>query len=56
MSIDKQTATRRLKNRWLEQVELFPTMRDEIPLKPYISQNVRHVMVHDLLQDYNNTN
>ena len=58
MQLDKQTATRRLTNRWLEQVECFPTMRKDVPLKKYLSANLPFIMGSplglDALKDYNN--
>jgi hypothetical protein len=53
MSCDRATAKRRLTNRWLEQTELYPTMRQTIPLALYIRQNIGHVMKNDSLLDYN---
>lgn len=50
--IDRQTAVRRLTNRYNEQCELFPRTR-EIPLKLYIRRNVSHVMREGLLESYN---
>jgi hypothetical protein len=52
MSIDKQTAVRRLTNRWREQCELYPTMREEIPLALYVRRNLPGVMRDGLLADY----
>jgi hypothetical protein len=49
---DRATAKRRLTNRWLEQVELYPLMRREIPLALYIRANIRAVLRYDLLKDY----
>lgn len=54
MRCDHATAVRRLTNRWNEQVKLYPTMRDKVPLSLYIRRNVRHVMAHDSLADYMN--
>lgn len=44
MHLDKHTARRRLTNRWHEQVRLFPTMREDVPLRLYVSANLRSVM------------
>lgn len=52
MTTDRQTATRRLANRWREQVDLFPDMRTDIPLALYIRRNIATVMRNDLLIDY----
>jgi len=52
MGCNRNTAAMRLTNRWHEQVLLFPTMRDDIPLSNYIRANVGHVMKHDLLKEY----
>lgn len=54
MQIDRQTAVRRLTNRWLEQVEAFPAMRHEIPLALYVRRNLQAVMKGGLLRDYAN--
>ena len=48
----KREATKRLANRWLEQVDLFPAMRDKIPLALYISRNIAAVRRNDLLKEY----
>ena len=53
MPIDRQTAVRRLTNRYREQSDLFPTMRDSVPLALYIRRNVGHVMREGLLESYN---
>ena len=44
MKLDRATATRRLTNRWLEQVEMFPSMREDVPLKKYIRANLPSVL------------
>lgn len=44
MQLDRQTAIRRLVNRWYEQCEMFPRMRDEIPLSVYVRTNLPHVL------------
>lgn len=57
--IDRQTAIRRLTNRWHEQVEHFPLMRHEIPLDLYIRANLGAVLkseLEDPLADYANRN
>ena len=52
---NRATATQRLTKRWREQCELFPLMRDSIPLEIYIRANVAHVMKNNLLQTYDKT-
>lgn len=54
MVIDRATARRRLTNRWLEQVERYPLMREEIPLALYIQRNIHTVMQNGALADYAN--
>jgi hypothetical protein len=58
MQIDRQTAIRRLTNRWIEQCEFYPTMRDAIPLKVYLRANLPFVLGSplglDVLAQYNN--
>ena len=49
--IDRKTATRRLINRWMREVKRVPGTRD-IPLKSYITRNVRTVQEFDLLKEY----
>ena len=50
--ISRDEAERRLTARWHEQCTLFPTMRDDIPLKRYLEVNAPIVMIFDQLQDY----
>lgn len=52
MSIDCETAKRRLTNRWHEQCERFPTMRNEITLERYVQVNLAYVMRYGLLSSY----
>ena len=52
MTCDKSTATRRLTNRWNEQCEQFPIMRNEIPLELYLTRNLARVMLYNLLERY----
>ncbi len=52
MKCDRQTAIRRLTNRWHEQAEKFPTMRQDTPLDMYVAMNYRTVMADDMLKDY----
>lgn len=40
----KREAIRRLTNRWNEQVEKYPLMRDDIPLALYLRRNLPHVL------------
>lgn len=50
--IDEATARRRLERRWLEQVELYPRMRETAPLALYIRRNLRVTMRDGLLAGY----
>lgn len=50
--LDRETAVRRLTNRWLEQCELFPLMREDIPLKRWIAVNIAFCRRHELLKEY----
>lgn len=43
-TIDKATAVRRLTNRWHEQCERWPTLRERIPLALYIQRNIQAVL------------
>ena len=52
MPCDKETATRRLTNRWNDQTLQFPVMRKDVPLDLYIRRNLRTVMRDDLLKAY----
>jgi hypothetical protein len=54
MTCDKQTAKRRLTNRYSEQCRLFPITR-AIPLHRYIRRNIADVMRDDLLKEYGAT-
>lgn len=44
MQLDKATASRRLTNRWHEQVRTYPTMRDGVPLALYVRVNLPSIM------------
>ena len=50
--ISYSAARRRLYNRWLEQVELYPAMQHDIPLAFYISAHVKDVAWNGLLEGY----
>lgn len=50
--LDKLTTIRRLTNRWNEQVEKFPRMRDDVPLALYIERNFKGVRDNELFADY----
>ena len=52
MPISKDEALIRLTARWLEQCEMFPMMREEIPLHSYVRANLPHVMKNGLLAEY----
>ncbi len=54
MTCDRQTAKRRLRNRYAEQCDLFPATH-KIPLAVYIRRNIADVMRDDLLKDYGAT-
>lgn len=51
-AITRKEAIKRLTNRWHEQCELFPTMRERIPLALYIRANVATVMRNGYGADY----
>ena len=55
MSISKEEALVRLTARWLEQCDMFPMMREEIPLHAYVRENLPHVMKNGLLAEYSHT-
>jgi hypothetical protein len=42
--IDRITAIRRLTNRYNEQCDVWPTLRERIPLKLYIERNILAVL------------
>jgi hypothetical protein len=50
--IPYETAVRRLTNRWNEQVERYPLMRQQIPLMSYIRANAWNVMRYGQLEKY----
>ena len=50
--IDKETALRRLRNRWNELGDRFPTFRGDIPWATYMHANLRFCMRHGLLETY----
>lgn len=50
--MSKTEAVKRLTNRWNEQVRMFPTMQQDIPLSLYVSANLQSVMRGNLLNDY----
>ena len=52
MPCDKETATRRLTNRWNDQTMQVPVMRKDVPLDLYIRRNLRTVMRDNLLCEY----
>jgi hypothetical protein len=52
MPISRALAETRLRKRYYQQATTFPTMWKELPLDIYIRTNVRRVMEHDLLADY----
>ena len=55
MPITKEEALVRLTARWLDQCEIFPMMREEIPLHLYVRENLPHVMKNGLLAEYSHT-
>jgi len=50
--IARKIAQARLEARWREQAELFPTMRQELPIERFVAVNIEYVMRHDVLQKY----
>ena len=52
MPIDRETAVRRLTNRYNEQCERFPTMQNDISLELWLSRNLAYVQKGDLLKQY----
>jgi hypothetical protein len=54
--VNKAEALNRLTNRYNEQVERYPLMRDNIPLALYIRRNIKQVMRNGTLASYSTTN
>ncbi len=52
MTISRPLAETRLRKRYREQIEKFPTMAKDLPLDTYIRANVQRVMEHGFLADY----
>lgn len=50
--LDHATTIRRLTNRWNDQAEKYPRMRDEVPLELYIKRNYHGVRDNDLFVSY----
>jgi hypothetical protein len=50
--ISRALAKTRLRKRWKEQVDRYPTMANDIPLDTYIAANWRRVAENDFLADY----
>lgn len=51
--MDRQTAVRRLTNRWHEQCEKYPLMRECISLALYVRRNLPAMLkLEDALRDY----
>lgn len=50
--LTKSEATERLVNRWNEQTERFPLMRNEITLALYIARNIKIARENDQLANY----
>jgi hypothetical protein len=51
-AISEETAIRRLTNRWHEQADKYPAMRQKLPLWNYIRANLYSVRKRALLKDY----
>ena len=52
MTISRALAETRLRKRWKQQVDIYPAMKNEIPLDRYVAANWRHVSENGLLADY----
>jgi hypothetical protein len=50
--ISRAEAIKRLTNRWQDQVDKFPRMREDVPLELYIRRNIRAVRVFGGLEKY----
>lgn len=52
MQISRALAETRLRKRWKEQAETFPTFAHDIPLDLYLKRNVAAVMENGYLESY----
>ncbi len=52
MPCSRTLAETRLRKRWKEQVDIYPTMANDIPLERYLAASWRHVSENDLLASY----